>query len=59
MVTGIRFTEDKPLYEISFGKDKWWTDEITESMEEIYKTLELAPLERVKQTHGLLIKYNS
>lgn len=23
IVTGVRFTEDKPVYEISFGKDKW------------------------------------
>jgi len=57
IVTGIRYTEDKPLYEISFGKDKWWTSEIAESSEEIFKYLNLASLDRIKETHGLQIKY--
>lgn len=57
IVTGVRFTEDKPVYEISFGNDKWWTTEITDSTDEVFKALKLASLERVKETHGLKIKY--
>jgi len=57
VVTGIQFTEDKPLYKISFGKDSWWTSEITESVDDIVKAMKLAPLDRVKETHGLKIKY--
>jgi hypothetical protein len=57
IVTGIRYTENKPVYEISFGKDKWWTSEIAESPEEIFKGLKLASLDRIKETHGLQIKY--
>lgn len=58
IVTGIRYTEDKPVYELSFGKDKWWTSQIAENTDELFKQLNLAPLERVQETHGLKIKYN-
>ena len=58
IVTGIRFTEDKPVYELSFGKNKWETTEITDNQEDIMKALKLAPLERIRETHGLKIKYN-
>ncbi len=59
IVTGVRFTEEKPVYEISFGKDKWWTSEITDNIDDIFKALKLASIERIKETHGLKIKYNS
>ena len=59
IVTGIRFTEGKPLYEISFGKNKWWTEELCETPTDIFKALKLAPLNRVKESHGLQIKYSS
>lgn len=59
MVTGIRYTETVPEYEIRFGKNTWWTSKIADTPEEIVKFFELAPLERVKQTHGLMIKYES
>ncbi len=58
IVTGIRYTEDKPVYELSFGKDKWWTSEITDNIEDILKVLNLVSLDRVKETYGLKIKYN-
>lgn len=59
IVTGIRYTEDKPVYEISFGKDKWWTSDLAETPEEIVSKFNLASLERVKETHGLKIKFDS
>jgi len=59
IVTGIKYTEDKPVYEISFGNNKWWTSEITNNVEEIGKMFNLASLERIKETHGLKIKYGS
>jgi hypothetical protein len=58
IVTGIRYTESNPLYEISFGNDKWWTSEISENPEELFKALKLASLDRIKETHGLKIKYS-
>jgi hypothetical protein len=58
IVTGVRYTEDKPVYEISFGKDKWWTSEITDNVDDIFKALKLASLDRVKETHGLKINYD-
>lgn len=57
IVTGIRYTENKPMYEISFGNNKWWTSEITETPEDIFKALKLATLDRIKKTHNLIIKY--
>lgn len=57
MVTGIRYTEQEPIYEISFGNNKWWTSEISENLEEIFKRLNLASLDRIKETHNLQIKY--
>lgn len=57
IVTGVRFTEEKPVYEISFGKDKWWTSEITDSVDEVFSALKIAPLDRVKEAHGLKINY--
>lgn len=57
IVTGLRFTEDKPQYEISFGKNSWWTTQITDKVEEIGKFFNLASIDRIKDTHGLKIKY--
>jgi hypothetical protein len=59
IVTGIRYTETKPVYEISFGHDKWWTSIIYEKVEElaVYEILQLAPPERIKETHNLKIKF--
>lgn len=50
IVTGVRFTEDKPVYVLSFGKDKGWTSEITDNIEDILKILNLVSLDRVKET---------
>lgn len=57
IVTGIRFTEDKPVYELSFGKDKWWTSDVTDSKEDLFKLLKLTSLNRVVETNTLKIKY--
>ena len=57
IVTGIRYTEDTPIYELSFGKDKWWVTEITENIDDIFRALKLASLDKIKETHGLKIKY--
>ena len=57
IVTGIRFTEDKPVYELSFGKDKWWTSDVTDSKEDLFKLLKLTSLNRVIETNTLKIKY--
>ena len=59
IVTGIRFTEDKPVFEISFGKDKWWTTIIADDIQSLFGEANIATLERIQQTHGLKIKYNS
>jgi hypothetical protein len=58
IVTGIQYTEDKPLYQLSFGKNSWWTPHIAETPEELFSILELPPLHRIEETHGLKIKYN-
>jgi len=58
-VTGVKYTEDKPLYEISFRKDKWWTNEISENTEDLFKLLKLVSLDRVKETHVLKIRFES
>lgn len=57
IVTGIRFTEDKPVYELSFGKDKWWTSDVTDNKEDLFKLLKLTSLNRVVETNTLKIKY--
>lgn len=58
IVTGVKYTEDKPVYELSFGKNSWSTTEITDNTDDILKALSLTPLDRIKETHGLKIKYN-
>lgn len=59
IVTGISYTEDKPIYEISFGKDKWRTSEITDNIEDLFESINLTTsLNRVKESHGLKIKYS-
>lgn len=58
IVTGIQFTEEDPIYEISFGKNKWNTTKIFDNINDLFLALNIAPLERVKETHGLKIKYN-
>lgn len=57
IVTGVRYTEKEPQYEISFGKNSWWSSKITDKIEDIGTLFELASLERIKETHGLNIKY--
>lgn len=57
IVTGIRYTEDRPMYEISFGKSSWWTPDIADTPEEVFELLRLPTLDRVREMHGLSIKY--
>ena len=56
-VTGIQYTEDKPKYELSFGKNKYWCDAIAKDKLELVELMDLASLEKVNETHGLKIKY--
>lgn len=57
IVTGVRYTDSEPLYELSFGNDKWWTSIIVDTVEEVIRHLNLPDLERVKQSHNLKIKF--
>lgn len=59
IVTGVSYTEESPIYEISFGKNKYRTSEITDDIEDVFKALKIADLKRVKETHGLQIKYSN
>ena len=47
------------MYELSFGKNSWWTSEIAETPEELFKAFKLPSLERIQETHGLKIKFGS
>lgn len=58
IVTGVRFTEEKPVYTIEFGKNRWETSLVATSNEELLELFELPDLNRVKETHGLKIKYD-
>lgn len=57
IVVGVRYTEDNPIYEIAFGSNSWKTKEITSNVNNILTFFNLASLERVKESHGLQIKY--
>ena len=57
IITGVSYTEDKPLYELSFGKNKYTTKDIAHTKEELFELLHIGTLERVSETHGLKIKY--
>lgn len=57
IVTGVRFTEDKPLYCISMGRDSWWTEYIFDNLHDLVDSLDIVSLDRVMETHGLKIKY--
>ena len=57
LVTGVQYTDDKPIYTIQFGNDSWQTSEITDSIEDLLKHLKIESLERVMLTHNLKIKY--
>lgn len=58
IVTGVDYTEDKPVYTIKFGKNSWTSPNIAHTSEELISMLKLPSLERIKETHGLIIKYN-
>lgn len=58
IVTGIQFTEEDPIYELSFGKNRWNTTKIFDNKEDLISALNIASLERVRETHRLKIKYN-
>jgi len=57
IVTGVRYTENKPVYTIEFGKNRWESSMIAESKEDLLENIKLPTLDRVKETHGLKIKY--
>ena len=58
ILTGIRYTETSPVYELSFQRDKWWSSQITDKKEELMDMMKIGTLDRVKETHGLSIKYS-
>ncbi len=45
------------MYELSFGKNSWWSSQITDKVEELGSMFNLVSLERVSETHGLNIKF--
>lgn len=57
IVTGIRYTENDPVYTIEFGKNRWETKLVALSEEELIKLFKLPSLDRIKETHGLKIKF--
>lgn len=57
IVTGIRYTETEPVYEISQGSDKWWTSIITEKIEDVLKALKIESLEVVEAKSDLKINF--
>lgn len=58
IVTGVSYSEDTlPKYEISFGKNRVWVENVAESIEELVKLFKLADLKRVKETNNLKLKY--
>ena len=58
IVTGVSYSEDKePRYEITFGKNSVWVSKIAESKEGLINLFDLADLSRVKETHGMKLKY--
>lgn len=58
IITGIRYTADKPLYCIQMGKDMWWSSDIFFNRENVADYIGLADLDRVRESHVLIIKYN-
>jgi len=59
IVTGVSYTEDKsPTYEITFGKNRVWVQKIAESKDQLFELLNLASLDRVKESHQVKIKYS-
>lgn len=59
IVTGVSYTENNPIYEISFGKDKWRTSKITYDINKVIEMCNIADLNRVEKSHNLKIKYKS
>ncbi|HSE99786.1 MAG TPA: hypothetical protein VLA48_02730 [Nitrososphaeraceae archaeon] len=59
IVVGFRFTEEEPIYEIAFGRDKWWSSIITDNTDDIISHLKLGSLERIRESHKLSIKYET
>lgn len=58
IVTGFRLTDGDPLYEVSFGKNSAWTSKIAFSKEALMNMIELPTFDRIKETHGLTLKFN-
>ena len=57
IVTGIRFTETEPVYEISQGSDKWWTSIITDKIDDVIKALKIESLDIVEKKSELKINF--
>jgi len=58
IVTGVSYSEDRsPKYEISFGKNSIWVQDLAENKEDLISLLNLADLKRIKETHNLKLKY--
>ena len=57
IITGIRLTNDKPIYEITYGKSSVWTSKITKNRNELLDFLKIEELSKIKQTAKVEVKY--
>lgn len=58
IITGIRLTEDKPLYEISYEKNSWWVKDITDNRAELLDMLKVAQLDHIRKTAKINLKHH-
>lgn len=58
IVTGVRLTEDKPLYEISYEKNSWWVKEVTNDRNKLLDMLKVQELNTIAKGAKIKLKHH-
>jgi hypothetical protein len=54
IVSGIRYTESDPIYELSYKNNKWWTNKISDSYVELIENhLNIKSLSQIEFAHNI------
>ena len=58
IITGVRLTDDKPIYEITHEKNSWWVTDITDNRAQLLDMLKVAQLDAIQKTAKVKLKYH-
>lgn len=58
IVTGVQYTKTKPLFKIEYKDGSVWTDKVADNKDDLFKLMNVTPLEEVEKLLDLKIKFD-